>query len=105
MQTFNSRETVKARKVTDKDGETVITARGPEHAEKGSYVVYQDTTSVDPFSGEDVTVTAVRIQDAESFGKQYKTRSTRKTAQKRATAPSKPQTGKSAAARVRGSQK
>ena len=105
MQTYHSRETVKARKVTEKGGETVITARGPEHAPKGSFVVYQDTTSRDPFSGEDVTVTAVSIQDADSFGKRYQTRSTRKTAQKRTTAPSKPQTGKSAAARVRGSQK
>lgn len=37
--TYVSKETVRARKVTADDGETVVTQQGPRHVPKGDYVV------------------------------------------------------------------
>lgn len=39
MQEYQSRQTVKARQVTDENGENVVTANGNELAEHGDYVV------------------------------------------------------------------
>jgi hypothetical protein len=44
--TYHSRETVKARKVTDKDGETVVTNAGPVIAARGDYVIETDDGTV-----------------------------------------------------------
>lgn len=54
MRTFTSRETIKARKVTAKEGEYVVTANGQRFAAKGDYVVdrgegSQDVMEKEPF--------------------------------------------------------
>lgn len=55
--TYKSTETVKARKVTDNEGETVITVTGPQVAAKGFYIG-EDGTIYHPsvFEGETVEV-------------------------------------------------
>ena len=61
MKTYSSNAKIKARQVTAKDGETVVTSAGPAHAAKGQYV------TEDPVTGE------VRIQDADVFESAWKT--------------------------------
>jgi hypothetical protein len=98
LTTYHSKETVKARKVTDKDGESVVTSRGTVQAAKGDYVVHHDD--------------GVTVQEAESFEARYKTQTTkranRRPAAKRAEPPVAPvaQTGdESAADRVKAAKK
>ena len=112
MQTYHSKETVKARKVTDKDGETVVTADGIFTANKGDYVV--DDRVTEEVNGVDTIVSGgIRVVEAEVFEAKWKgaggpgrgngeATATRKEA---ATAPKKTSAGTSAADRVKASQK
>lgn len=78
----------RARKVTEKDGEEVITSSGSVHAAKGDYVVH---------TARDEGVTEVSVQDGESFEAGWKATSSsssggrqpkpkRRSASKKATA-------------------
>lgn len=85
--TYHSRETVKARKVTNKDGEDVVTSRGAVHAAKGDYVVEHDD--------------GITVQQGAEFEARYKAPSTpKKRAQSASKTPAKP----SAAERVKAAQ-
>lgn len=64
MQEYQSKQTVKARQVTDEQGENVVTANGNEMAEHGDYVVDYGDGDVrvvekqsfeDSFTGSSVT--------------------------------------------------
>lgn len=115
MSTFNSKESVKARKVTSADGEDVVTDRGPVHADKGFYIVEREENSYNAMTGETDTRTLTEVWEGETFEKSWrgkqtaskstasKSKSARKTAQSR-TAPSAPKTEQSAADRVKASQ-
>lgn len=65
MSTYHSKQTVKARRVEDDEGETVVTANGPQHAAKDDYVVTDE-------NGENT-----RVMEAELFEEQFKTDSTK----------------------------
>lgn len=67
MPKYRNKETVNARKVTAKDGETIVTDAGPQHAPKGAYVVESNGGA------------NTRVQDAESFEAQYAAPAKRKT--------------------------
>ncbi|HEX8349299.1 MAG TPA: hypothetical protein VF598_05015, partial [Hymenobacter sp.] len=68
--TFQSKETIKARKVTDKAGEDVVTSNGNRRAERGDYVVDRDG--------------AVDVMQKADFENQFKTRTAPKPAAKKA---------------------
>lgn len=69
MTKYVKRGECEARKVTDKDGEQVITSNGPEHAPHGSYVV----TETVPAVGEgDHDTTVTRVQEADAFALEWK---------------------------------
>lgn len=77
--TFHSRETVKARKITDKDGETVVTGAGPVIAARGDYVILTDD--------------GTRTMEREEFETRYRTnvrKTTAKPAAKKAAAKRTP---------------
>ena len=69
MRKFESRDSVKARKVTEDGGEDVITALGSVHAEKGDYVVDRDG--------------AITVEEAETFEAHYKTPTKKRAATRR----------------------
>ena len=95
MRTFTSRETIKARKVIDKDGEYVVTSSGGKFAARGDYVVDR--------SGKDEPAT-LDVMEKDVFEARYKAPSApaRKSASKSATPkPTAPQKGSSAASRVK----
>lgn len=118
MQTYHSRETVKARKVTAKDGETVMTFNGAQQANKGDYVVHKENKGNDPVSGEPTSLVIVSVWTADQFNAAYKSgpgrgggesQRTRKSAPKgrssvSKTAPTR-KSSASAADRVRASRK
>lgn len=90
MQTYRSKETVKARKVTDSEGEYVVTSLGTYLAREGDYVV--STKDGHTF-----------VMEAENFESQYEQRqAAKKTASQ---ASSKTGKSQSAAARVKSAQK
>lgn len=68
MRTYRSKESVKARKVTAKEGETVTTTNGPAFAAKGDYVVEKDGN--------------VEVRNGEAFEKQFKAPAKRSAAKK-----------------------
>ena len=99
MTTYHSTATVKARKISDKNGEDVVTRDGGRHGAKGDYVVEHPDGSV-------------TLEEAESFEQAWKTgakkRTNRRASSRPAESPVPPvaQDGdKSAAERVKAAQK
>lgn len=86
FKTYPSKETVKARQVTDKDGESVVTSQGPMSVQYRDYVI--DT-------GDGITVMSRDV-----FETRYRVGATRKTAAKKPAAK-KAVAKKSAAERVK----
>jgi hypothetical protein len=71
MQTYHSREKVKARKVTEKDGETVIASSGALFVPKGDYIVHKENPGTDPVTGEPTATVVVSVWSAEAFNAAY----------------------------------
>lgn len=85
MRTYSSRETIKARKVTDKDGEYVVTANGQRFARQGDYVVDR--------GGKDEP-SAIDVMEKDAFETRYRAPS----------APARKSASKSASGKRTGSQ-
>lgn len=73
--TFHSKETVKARKVTDKEGEDIVTSSGPVHLNKGDYVIQHED--------------GVTTEEGESFENRFKAPAAKRAASKRRSTPRK----------------
>lgn len=90
MKKYKARTDVEARKITDKDGERVVTDAGPVHVPHGSYVVQEKGVT--------------RVQDAETFERDYTSiggGGKKKKPAKKSAAPAKKSEPKTQTARER----